>query len=99
MIARIDARVAEGKAVIFLTYHGTNACIAQDVARKSARAIAGRTGLSMSRKAPAPRTSRSRLAAESYGCDYRRNGRAAQTCKGKTAYAAIKTSDFMVELD
>jgi molybdopterin-binding protein len=49
--------------------------------------------------APARRTSRSRLAAESYGCDYRRNGRAAQTCKGKTAYAVIKMSDFMVELD
>ena len=24
---------------------------------------------------------------------------AAQTCKGQTAYAVIKTSDFMVELD
>jgi hypothetical protein len=32
MIVRIDARVAEGKAVIFLTYHCTNARIAQDVA-------------------------------------------------------------------
>jgi hypothetical protein len=32
MIARIDARVAEGKAVISLTYHCTNARIAQDVA-------------------------------------------------------------------
>ena len=30
MIARIDARVAEGKAVIFLTYHCTNARIAHE---------------------------------------------------------------------
>jgi hypothetical protein len=32
MIARSEARVAEGEAVIFLTYHGTNARIAQDLA-------------------------------------------------------------------
>jgi len=98
LIARIDARAAEGKAVIFLTYHCTNARITQDVAWKSARAIAWRTGLSMSRKAPAPRTSRSRLTAESYGCDYRRNGRAAQSCKGQNCLRGHKTSDFMVEL-
>ena len=32
MIAQIDARAAEGKAVISLTYRCTNARIAQDVA-------------------------------------------------------------------
>ena len=32
MIARIEAHVAEGKLSFFLTYHGTNARIAQDVA-------------------------------------------------------------------
>src|SRR5215471_959720 len=67
MIARIDARVAEGKAVIFLTYH-CNARIEQDVARKSARAIAW-TGLSIKegaspehapRRSISPRSSRAR---------------------------------------
>ena len=39
----------------------------------------------------------SRLAAESYGCDLRSSS--SKLARGKTAYAVIKTSDFMVELD
>ncbi|HKF11389.1 MAG TPA: hypothetical protein VKB89_22155 [Xanthobacteraceae bacterium] len=38
MIARIDARVAEGKAVIFLTYHCTNARASRKMWHENQRA-------------------------------------------------------------